>query len=128
MKKSSEIRRYTPIISDGTVALHAPDHGYRIRSEYATGEFDWWMVYYFIDEGDPVQVAIFELEGDASTFIHPGPVLPTGDRYSDLALEAIREVAIRCHLTRSWGYSLAELRLEAAAILRDGWRPEGWPQ
>lgn len=129
MKKPREIRRYTTVISDGMIALLAPDHGCRIRSEWATGDIDWWMVDHFIDERDPVQVAIFELEGDASAFCHPGPVLHQGCMHSDLALAAIREVYVRCcALLPRRDYSLSEMRLEAAAILRDGWRPEGWPQ
>lgn len=108
------------IIEDGIV-----DGTYR---DYINRDYFGDEVHYdrFVNERDPLELAILELEGEASTLSHPGPLLHQGEQHSDLALAAIREVYVRCSLARFWGYSLTEMRLEAAAILRDGWRPEGW--
>lgn len=67
-----------------------------------------------------VAEAILELEGLADWRPLEGGVAP--EMTSELACLALDEVG---HLSDRFA-DISEALLEAAAILRDGWRPKGW--
>lgn len=82
----------------------------------------------FVDEEDPVQLAVFELEARADWRL--GHFLGAGLKpwLSDLARSALLE---HVKLKENEGNAdpcvdVALEYFEAAALLRDGWRPDGW--
>lgn len=123
MKKSSESITYLPVMSDGIVSKGVLDKGLRWRSfiacEVNRREFEFAE---FVNHEDPIQVAIFELEGAADT-------KDLWVQLSDLANAAWREVLDRYPRRKLYpAPTLKDQWFEAAALLRDGWRPEGYPK
>ncbi len=69
----------------------------------------------FVDESDPVQVAIFELEARADWWLSPDDETSTPFQPAGIGEAALKATPV--------GSTLADWHLEAAALLRDGWRP-----
>lgn len=68
--------------------------------------------------------AILELEGHADWWLNEDPLAPQPEQFSDLATSVLVEVTFESPAERPVpAQVMAEQHLEAAARLRDGWRP-----
>lgn len=123
--KRLEMLSYMPSVSDGMVDDKGWSKGARMRTSMARVEME---TDEFLDGNDPVQVAIFELEGTADLKMR-GLVDILDVKMSPLAQSALDHASSECRDWSYYGFSFHAaypfIHLEAAALLRDGWRPEG---